>query len=233
MERIAVLFYLNGNNELEPEVWESFLKLFDLEISDNITILAQVARQEKIVTEIIRSGYIYPNFKEQWSGIRRYEMTSKGKVQLPLLEISNMSSPQTLYDFIVWAQSNYTADKYVLLLGGHAYQFVGISPDFTCETPYLFGFPELAYAIWKAYEQSQKQLDLLILDTCYASSFETFCELSNYPQSAAKYLLTYIGNVPLEGLPYDALIRIIEKHTSNKDNDTIEIIKQIIDELTI
>ncbi len=228
MEHLAVLFYLNGNNELEPEVWKSFLKLSLSADSPNMTVLAQVARQNSEITEFMRLGYKYHIFEEQWSGIRRYIIKNKKYIQIPTPEITNMASPQTLYDFIVWAQTNYPANKYILILGGHAYQFIGISPDFSCDQPYLLGFSELSFALWKAQEDTQKQIDLLVFDTCYASSFETLYELVNYPLPVAKYMMTYIGGGPLKGLPYDLLIEIIKDSIINPVINITKIIENII-----
>ncbi len=231
MEQLVVLFYLNGNNELEPEIWNSFLKLSSVACSSNMTLLAQVARQKPEMTELMRIGYKSYFFEEQWSGIKRYIIKDKQYIQIPTNEITNMASPQTLLDFIKWAQMSYPADKYILLLSGHAYQFVGISPDFSCDKPYLLGYPELSYAIWKAQEYTKKQINLLILDTCYASTFETLYELVRYPLPAAEYMMTYIGSGPLAGLPYDLLIQSIRDSINSSEINIITIFENIIDAL--
>ncbi len=228
MERIALLLYLNGNNELEPELWSSFYKLTNLKMAKNIVVLAQIARQNRDVTELLRSGYCYQDIAEQWSGTRRYVVKNQKSTFELLTPNPNMADTQTLYDFIIWAQTNYQAERYILLLGGHAYQFVGISPDYTREQPYLMGFPELAHALYRVSNSFGTQIDMLILDTCYASTFETLCEFARYPQTSVKNIITYIGGGPLEGLPYHFLIRAIQEWLDNEESSTEQMMKTIV-----
>lgn len=206
MNDITILMYLNGNNELEPEIWHACSLILEMEQNKNICIVIQISRQSNEITNQIRKNY-KPAFSQEWIGTRRY-IINNGQVTFTQLDNLNMADSSTLYHFIVWAQQNFQSSKYCLILGGHVYQFVGISPDFNQDQPYIMGIPELAVSLQESYNTTKKIIDILILDTCYASTFEVLCEFGRYQAPSVQNILTYIGGGPAEGLPYTNLINL-------------------------
>lgn len=207
----TIMLYANGNNELEPETWQLFLDI-DENILDSKknNIVLQMSRESKSNLEILR-----PNIKkcskndEKWKYTRRYFYDSDHFELKEKLGNINMADSKNLYDFILWASSNYPAKRYMLAFGGHVYQFVGLMLDYSQTKPYIAGFSQLALAIEKACYQQNIEIDILLLDTCYSSSIEVVYEFGKNHKGYIKYLLTYIEKGPITGITYSKLINII------------------------
>lgn len=230
MKQWTILYYANGNNELEPEMWKSFLEFKNTSIPQEMQIVVQIAREPIELTKLIRKDVDYPKFDEKWVGVRRYCIGKQGCELVEQMKNINMADAINLYDFIVWAQKRYTSEKYILILGGHVYQFVGIAPDFTGVKPCILGFPELSDGIQRACEYMQSKIDILFMDTCYVSTFETLCELGKYKNPGVKYLLTYIGTGPIAGFHYTQFIQVIERCIKDK-NTQEQMMKDLIDKM--
>ena len=73
-----------------------------------------------------------------------------------------MANPKKLYDFISWGMQLYPANKYMLILGGHGYQFVGMMTDYSQKAAYIMGIPEMARAINMAANEAGRKIDALV-----------------------------------------------------------------------
>lgn len=228
MKKWSVFIYANGNNELEPEIWEVTKKLIELEEDDEVHIIVQIGRQERSVTSLIRPNEDIMLDEECWSGVRRYAIHHNYMEEIETLGPINMADPNNLYDFLKWGKTHYEAEHYAFIIGGHIYQFVGMIPDFTQEKPYLMGFPEFSFAVQKACEEEGFRIDLLVLDTCYATSYELLCEWAQYDTLYVDMLLSYRGKGPVEGMPYNVIIEaLLKEEVANQK----EFAKGIIDQL--
>lgn len=209
MRKWTVLFYANGNNDLEPENWKSVLGLQRAGRADNLNVLIQIGRADSELVKILRPQfYKYP--EKEWSGIRRYLYTGTNLVLLDDLGHLNMADSHTLYEFIRWGMESYPAEHYMLILGGHAYQLVGLMPDYCQDKPYIMGFPEMCLAL----EKIEKKVDLLILDACYCNCIEVLYELGK-SDSTVDNVLTYVGKGPISGLQYHFIIDLLENSMAN------------------
>lgn len=214
----TILFYANGNNELAPEVKAMFVKVKNSCIAyKHIYIVFQIAQENAKMVQRMRPGIV--NDIVTWLGVRRYAYRGQKMEWKEELGTINMATSQSLMDFIVWGITHYPAKKYILVMGGHTYQFVGLAPDYTQEKPYLLSFVEVAKAIDSAMQKVNAKLDALILDTCYANSFEIIYELGK--QGNIEYLLTYIGNGPMEGLPYLELLHTLDTNSTQKTDSIL------------
>ena len=229
MKEWTIFVYANGNNELEPEVWKGILDLQAVNDREQFNIVIQVAREDPKITQLIRRYEKYHTGSQQWVGARRYIITHQSLElieQLP--EGINMADPDTLGAFLAWGYTHYPAHRVMVVVGGHVYQFVGISPDFTLDKPYLLGFSEMADAIQNVCEALKFEIDILVLDTCYASTFEVLYEFGKYQLSKVKHILTYIGEGPLEGLPYPILLKKMDEYM---DKCTSALLERIIQDM--
>jgi len=206
MHEWTIMIYANGNNELAPEMWSSIKQVETLNIHQNIRITVQIALEKKKIIKLIRPDLRIVDDEPDWNDVKRYSTGFQGHTPQENLGNLNMADPKNLRDFIVWSQINFPAKKYMLILSGHIYQFVGMLPDYSQETPYFMCFPELSLAIDTACRETGSQIDLLVLDTCYAGTLENLFEFGKIKNPFVKYVLTYFGNGSLNGLPYEKMI---------------------------
>jgi hypothetical protein len=222
----TLLIYANGNNELEPEMWQAKLDAEKAGSGHNVNVIMQIGRENRQLIRILRPMDMLPDADERWVGARRYYIKKNQSDFINDLGNINMAHPRSLYDFIKWGMENYPARHYMLILGGHALQFVGMMTDYSQNTPYIMGLPEMAKALNLLKKDTGKNIDLLVLDTCHMNSVEAIYELGQDEDHAVQNVLTFIGEGPIAGLPYDSIIYLVQK---NIDNDVTYIIKQIID----
>ena len=231
----TILVYANGNNEFEPEMYRLLLDCQNIMPSEDINILVQIGREKRELVKILRPESNLENDHESWIGVRRYYLKvdnfNKG-LQADLVKdqgIINMAHPKVLYDFLEWGVKSYPAEKYMVIMGGHSFQYLGIMTDYSGKLPYIMGIPELAKALNLVKRNTGKSLDILVLDTCYMNMVEILYELAKEKNHFVKNVLTYIEYGPLEGLPLSKLINIIIENID--ENEINELLARIIDEL--
>jgi len=223
----TVLIYANGNNELEPEMQQAMVKLENMAPNEDMNIVMQIGRAKYGLVKILRPDI--PKSEQYWSGVRRYCLGSEKSVLLQNLGEKNIADPKSLYEFLKWGIEHYPAKRYMLILSGHGFQFVGVMTDYSQKSPYIMGIPEMTRAINMAANDTGNQIDLLILDVCYFNFFESIYELGKDKNHAVKNVITYIYNGPLQGLPYDKLLQTLQKTPFSADMQ--KIIRKIITEL--
>ena len=208
----TILIYANGNNDLEPEMWRTFLEAQSIGSNDDTNVIIQIGRAEKSLVGIIRPFIPLPGTNENWVGVRRYFLMKDQSILLADLGNQNMADPLSLYDFIKWGRQHYPAHQTMLVLGGHGCQFAGSMTDYSQEIPYLMGLPEMSQAIHLACQEGGHFIDLLVMDTCYFNFIEAIYELGQYQSPSIRYVLTYILNGPIYGLPYHRVIQRVQKY---------------------
>lgn len=225
----TILIYAGGNNELEPEMRQAMLDAEKAGSSSKVNVVIQLGRAEYELVKLIRQDVV-AKADDNWSGVRRYFVEKNSSVLVGDLKEANLADPQILYDFIKWGMLSYPADKYMLILGGHGYQFVGMITDYSRKAPYLMGIPEMARAIDLAANETSKKIDVLLLDTCYFNSIESIYEFGRDENHSVRSIVTHILNVPIKGLPYDIVIKAVQ--TKSHAQELIAVIKEIIDSLS-
>lgn len=241
----VIFFYLNGNNELAPEMLHAKLNVEAEGSDENVDVLVQHDSIERQVVEIIRPGYHFQDYSLEPAGVSRYHISYDYSATFENLGNVNMADPKSLYDFIQWGMENYPARHYMLVLGGHVFQYVGLMPDYSQDKPYLMGYPEMVNALELIYKNLGKKIDLMVLDTCYFNRIEMLYELGKSEDPPVSQVLTHISGGPLSGLPYHTLIntlkgyhhipadKVIHKIISNLNYDLIayEISHQKLEEI--
>jgi hypothetical protein len=225
----TVLIYANGNNELEPEIWKSKIDAEKSGSSENINVVMQIGRVPRHMVEIMRPKAPLPDEGENWTGVRRYYISNTGSELISDLGRINMADPRILYDFIKWGFESYPSKRRMLVVGGHGFSFVAIMTDFSQDVPYMMGVPQMCRTINAALKETGAALDILVLDACYMNSIEIIYELGKKKECPVKYLLTYIRNGPLSGLPCDKLVSALKEDYNI--SDTTMILKGIVDSL--
>jgi hypothetical protein len=122
----------------------------------------------------------------------------------PLLQEQNMGDPTTLKSFINWAKSNYPAEKYALIIGGHGGGWLGVGFDATwdgcmknqqgnCKNPDPLYMGELSMAL------NGSTLELIGLDACFMGMTEVAYQLRPY----VNYMVASEELGPGEGWPFE------------------------------
>ncbi|MDD4844365.1 MAG: clostripain-related cysteine peptidase [Anaerotignum sp.] len=225
----TILIYANGNNDLEPEMRQAMLDVEKVGSNAHVHVVMQIGRAEYELVKLFRPDI---DLKDQdcWSGVRRYYV-HRGKSELVEdLKYVNMADPKQFYHFIQWGMLSYPAKKYMLILGGHSYHCIGMLTDYSGETPYIMGIPEMVKATNMASSKMGKKIDILLLDTCCSNSLELIYEFGKDENYAVQNVITYIANGPIEGLPYHSIIKIVQANSNINDNTLLT--KEIIENLS-
>lgn len=217
----TVLYYANGNNEYEPEMYKSFLELKNMPKTDKIDIIVELGRINRNVPKIIRPSESFNEDDEIWTGVRRYYIQNGITMLVEDMGNINMAHPANLYGFIKWGTEKYPAERYMLILGGHGAAFVGTLTDYSQDKPYIMGTVEMCKAINMLYKETGKQIDILLLDICYMNLVEIIYELGKEKENTSKSLITYLGEGPLSGLNYSNIVHILEKRIDEKSSEPI------------
>lgn len=239
----TILIYADGNNEMEPVIYNTILHCKSINTLDNVNV----------VIEIGLLGSNTPPSSDKWCGVRRYFLSSpldatrknhslpstnytddfppsgvtlcSPPVLIEDLGKQNMADPNNLYKFVTWGMKNYSADHYMVIISGHGTNFVGGLTDLSNNKKYIMGIPEMFKAISLACISTSSVVDILILDMCFMNSIETLYEVSQY-SNVIKFLINYTDFAPYEGLDYKKLINFLE---GNPDfNSTALFIKNLI-----
>jgi hypothetical protein len=156
--------------------------------------------------------------KVDWGGCRRYlikkDHTSSQEVQSQLLQTMgdvNMGDPDTLTNFINWGIRRYPADKYMLVLWNHGNGWKGHSAPQVSARGIAYDdgsgdyltMEELRYALERSELTDSSKFELISMDACLMGTVEVAYDMKDF----AKYLVFSSANVPLDGLPYDAILR--------------------------
>jgi Clostripain family. len=210
LKKWTVLIYANGNNDLEPEIWQTMLTTEMGCFNNNVNILFEIGREDRALMNIFRPRLVLPKQEGEWMGVRRYLLKDRKSVLLHDFGKKNMADPYSLYQFVKDGMERFPAEHYMVVLGGHGYQFVGSMPDYSQEAPYIMGFPEMADALDKACAEAGQKIALLVADICYFNFIEVIYEFAKHTGHGVQNVLTYICDGPICGMPYAQIINNLQ-----------------------
>ncbi len=172
----AFLFYINGDNSHEADAIALMNHLESASISDSLIILAQIDRTAD-----------FDDSNSNWVNTRRYLVTQDtdtgviGSQFLNDIGESNMADADVLGDFLTWAETNYNADHYHLILWDYtdSWNQNNTTPHRTAfydrtNNSYLT-LPDISEAI----DNSGVYVELLVLDMQYKGSMEAIFEMKD------------------------------------------------------
>ena len=226
----TVMIYASGNNDLEPEVWQAMLAAEKVCLGEDVKVVMQIVRAEGTLVAIFRPQHVSKCVCDSWTGVRRYLLTAGKPNILADLGMKNMADPLCLYEFVKESMACFPAERYMVIVGGHGYQFVGSMPDYSQDTPYIMGYPGMARALDMACTECASRIDLLIADVCYFNFVEMIYEFGGHTSHAVRYVLTYICDGPIAGMAYDELLRCLQ---CNADLHIRELVARIMAEMKL
>lgn len=227
----TIMIYANGNNDLEPEMWQAKLATETLWAGRSVNVVLLLGREEPALVRMMRPRQDAHGTDDQWKGVRSYVLTENGWVLLADWGKENMADPCCLYKFVNTMLASFPAERNMLIFGGHGYQFVGSMPDYSQEDPCIMGYPAMVRALERACFEHHSQIDLLIGDVCYFNFVEVIFEFASHADHAVKHVLTYICDGPIRGMPYDRIIR--QTQTDSYCLGVRDLIKNMIKEMEL
>lgn len=108
-----------------------------------------------------------------WQTVKRTVIQNGQQYVLEDLGAKSMAGPQTLSDFVIWAQANFPAQHYALILWNHGDGTNGYGLD-TSETGNgdTMTLPELQQAYQTIAQQIENPLEVVVYDVCLMASIE-------------------------------------------------------------
>ena len=163
---------------------------------DDINEMMKVGSKKNVLNIVVQI--------DQPEGARRFKV-AKGKREfdeaVPDKWQGGIGGPELLEDFVVWSKDLCEADKYMLVLWGHAYR---LAFNRTPQEPEGLDFPELANVL-KNTNSRRKKIDIVAFDSCNTCLLEAAYEL----RKTASYLVASQFTDPLPGWPYDTVLNRI------------------------
>lgn len=146
-------------------------------------------------------------FKGQWSGARAFYVTkddAKEEIKSPVIaDYGNnldMSSPETLKNFIIDMVKQYPAEHIALIMNDHGGGFTGAMVDES--DGYCMSVPDLRKAVEEAEKTLNKKIDIIGFDACLMAETEVAYELKD----CGNILLASEENEGPWGWHYDSVL---------------------------
>ncbi len=167
----TIMGYFDGNNNL------------DVSQAGTSYIIADVQEMEKVgSTDQVTAVVMVSSLKT--GGNSNYYLVEKHPDELPDkisskslkdLGTKDMSDPQTLKDFIIWAKTEYPAKHYALVINDHGGGWRGACEDEQNGAGSLMSMPNIRQAL----EGSGLHFDVIIFHACLMSMVEVAYELKD------------------------------------------------------
>lgn len=226
----TVLVYANGNNELSPEIYDRFKSLQGEAGGKDIYIVIQLGGMSSQRLKLLRPQSELATDGE-WTGTGRFVLEEGRNIMVEELGEVNMADPFILYDFVTWGITHYPAENIMLILSGHGAGFVGFMTDYTQDKPYIMTIGGFASALYLSRKKTGKAIDCVLLDACYMNMAELWYELVCIPENTVKYILAPMKNLPLKGISYPTVLKLLETNMSGRTYGTLKIVTGIFNEI--
>lgn len=167
----AVLIYTSASRDLEPAVQASLEEITRRGTPADLRVVAQMGAGGQA---------------------QRYQLHGCSQPQpVEPTRTADMSQPEELRRFLLWAMEKYPAQHYAIVLGGHGAGFGGAITD--SRRGHMMSLPELE----KALGELPKKPDLVVFNTCLMAQAEVAAQL----QSVTPHLVGSQSELRGLGLP--------------------------------
>ena len=200
----TVLYYLNGNNNLEQNLTRNLVEIEQVGSSDQVNIVAQLTRGPVDSTHTKSKG-----FDGDWVGTRRYLVEpskAKSSKKLHSQVLDEQSKPvnagvsDSLSDFVSWGIKNYPAKHYMIVIGDHGKGFEGTGFDYVHDD--TLKLPELESSLTTIRQETGIKPDLLVFDACEMAQLEVVSQLKDQ----VGYMVASEEIIGTMGLPHRSFL---------------------------
>jgi len=220
-DRWTFAVFMNGDNDCESGVSMDLNELEIVGSGDGVNVVVQADRIDGYATD-----------EGDWTGTRRYFITADGDTQTVSSTVVedlgelDMGDPQVLSDFLVWADTNYPAERMALVIWNHGDSWTMsmdgsvndrvsqlVSSDDTDGNSISVAEGELSTAL-EAVVQARGPLDLIGFDACLMASWEVAHSLKNQVlYMTGSETVIYMD----EGYMYDHALMLLRDTTAAAD----------------
>ncbi|MDD4003872.1 MAG: clostripain-related cysteine peptidase [Elusimicrobiaceae bacterium] len=183
--RWTVMVYLNGNNNLAPDILRVVNEMEQTGSNSDVQMVVHMARSTKDLTppaqyKQLKSGLIVPTNKivtmdDVVGGSARYHVTKDSNsavISFAMVTDADPASPATLLDFMRWGKSAYPADHYLLMMYGHGAGMLGTSAGDQNGGHSRMSIPDLGFVL-----RAAKGVDVLFFYSCLMQMAEVSARL--------------------------------------------------------
>ncbi len=182
------MLYIDADNNLEPFALADWEELAAAQFSADVQIVAQLDRSS-----------LYSDDKEAWQ-VKRFVKSSESWQEVAALGELNMSSAETLTDFIAWGTESYPAQRVGLVVWGHGAGWRGTGADLSAEGAQL-SLEALQRGVQDGLSTGGvEQLAFIGFDACLMGQHDVFAAV----QESAEVGIASSGLVPGNGWNYKA-----------------------------
>jgi hypothetical protein len=147
----TVLIYTSASRDLEPAVQASLEEITGRGTPADVRVVAQMGARGQA---------------------QRYQLDGCSQPQpLEPAQAADMSQPEELRRFLLWAMEKYPSQHYAIVLGGHGAGFGGAITD--SQRRHMMSLPELE----KALGQLPQKPELVVFNTCLMAQAEVAAQL--------------------------------------------------------
>ncbi len=209
-DTVTVMIYMNGSN-LESDygmATEDIREILNATLSENVNVVIQTGGTKKWKTKAIASDHSQRFLVE--NGALTLVDDSLGQLDI--------TDPQTLEDFIVFCDTNYPADRNMLIMWNHGSGAV-----------YGFGYDEHVYdytaaltldEMQTAIRNSGVKFEMIGFDACLMGGLETACAFYD----SADYLIASEDFESGRGWEYQNWLTVLGMNSSTPMEDIGKII---------
>ncbi len=192
--------------------------------------LAQWADSDLVEMELIGSNQnvsIVVQIDKPYVGAKRMLVNQGSSYVLQELGIIDMCAWETLYDFLAWGITNFSADRYLVILWDHGSGWTAMpnrsfGADWSSGNVLSIANGDFKKALENAYEYTGERIDLFAFDACLMQQIEVAFELKDF----ARIFLAPQSIMPLPGFRYDDIIQIIHENPGINATDLSRAIAQ-------
>lgn len=231
----TIMLYQDADDQvLERDIYLDLNEAERIGSSPNVNIVAQMDR--------FRAGF---QGDGDWTSARRYYVTQDndlnrvGSQMAQELGEADMSSPQTLVDFVQWSVENFPADRYALILSDHGLGWPGgwsdpsHSKSSSSRAPLVRKLGNHLYLMEldQALEQARaaagiEKFEIIGMDACLMSQIEVMAAL----QAHANYAVASEEVEPAIGWAYASFLAEL---VQNPDMSGAQLSRAIVDSYII
>ncbi len=218
LARWSFLVFMNGDNDLEVGVWLDLNELEGVGSGDGVHVLVQADRHPD-----------YFSGDDDWWDTRRYYITADGEGQAVTSEVVeelgelDMGDPAVLSDFLMWAHTNYPAERMALILWDHGDGWTiqtpaddgpqgAVSWDETDGGDISIARGELRDALADIVA-ARGPLDLVGFDACNMANWEVAHSL----RTQALTMAASEATVDMEGFQYERALMLLRDEAADAD----------------
>lgn len=182
----TILLYMDADNNLEPFALADWEEIAAAQFSADVQVVAQLDRSDRV-----------SDVAEDWQ-VKRFVKSSEDWQEISALGELNMSSAETLTDFVAWGTETYPAQNVALIVWGHGAGWRGTGSDLSAEGAQL-SLVQLQRGVQDGLLAGEvEQLALIGFDACLMGQHDVFAAVGD----SAEIGIASSGLVPGDGWNY-------------------------------